>query len=146
MESFTVTRDTKLKDVLRSPAGHDILAKALYSAGLDLSVITKTPLGSLKISALQKLTAGKIDDKFIDSLLGILNSEKDAPLEDISLTFNKQESFGYIGRDSDIQSLDVQKAVSDMRKDSVLQQYQYFVGSARNLMARSADGAVVAKF
>ena len=82
MESFTVTRDTKLKDILRSPAGHDILAKALYAAGLDLSVITKTPLGSLKISALQKLTAGKIDDKFIDSLLGILNSEKDAPLED----------------------------------------------------------------
>lgn len=71
---------------------------------------------------------------------------KDAPLEDISLTFNKQESFGYIGRDSDIQSLDVQKAVSDMRKDSVLQQYQYFVGSARNLMAQSADGAVIAKF
>ncbi|MCI7333380.1 MAG: hypothetical protein MSH34_00460, partial [Oscillospiraceae bacterium] len=67
MESFTVTRDTKLKDILRSPAGHDILAKALYAAGLDLSVITKTPLGSLKISALQKLTAGKIDDKFIDS-------------------------------------------------------------------------------
>ncbi|MBO5184302.1 MAG: alpha-glucosidase [Clostridia bacterium] len=82
MESFTVTRDTKLKDILRSPAGHDILAKALYAAGLYLSVITKTPLGSLKISALQKLTAGKIDDKFIDSLLGILNSEKDAPLED----------------------------------------------------------------
>ena len=82
MESFTVTRETKLKDILKSPAGHDILAKALYAAGLDLSVITKTPLGSLKISALQKLTAGKIDDKFIDSLLGILNSEKDAPLED----------------------------------------------------------------
>ena len=82
MESFTVTRETKLKDILKSPAGHDILAKALYAAGLDLSVITKTPLGSLKISALQKLTAGKIDDKFIDSLLGILNSEKDTPLED----------------------------------------------------------------
>ena len=82
MESFTVTRETKLKDILKSPAGHDILAKALYAAGLDLSVITKTPLGSLKISALQKLTAGKIDDRFIDSLLGILNSEKDAPLED----------------------------------------------------------------
>ena len=82
MESFTVTRETKLKDILKSPAGHDILAKALYAAGLDLSVITKTPLGSLKISALQKLTAGKIDDRFIDSLLGILNSEKDTPLED----------------------------------------------------------------
>lgn len=82
MESFTVTKETKLKDMLKSPAGHDILAKALYSAGLDLSVITKTPLGSLKLSAVEKLTMGKIDGKFIDSLLSILNSEKESPLED----------------------------------------------------------------
>ena len=82
MESFTVTKDTKIKDMLKSPAGHDILAKALYAAGLDLSVVTKTPLGNLKLSGIEKLTMGKIDEKFIDSLLGILNSEKDAPLED----------------------------------------------------------------
>lgn len=31
------------------------------------------------------------------------------------------------GADSDIKSLDVEKAVSDMKKDSVLQRYQYFV-------------------
>ncbi|MDO4379499.1 MAG: alpha-glucosidase [Clostridia bacterium] len=82
MESFIVTRETKIKDILKSPAGHDILAKALYAAGLDLSVITKTPVGNLKLSGIQKLTMGKIDDEFIDSLIGILNSEKDAPLED----------------------------------------------------------------
>ena len=29
---------------------------------------------------------------------------------------------------SDIASLDVEKAVSDMKKDQVLQQYQFFVG------------------
>lgn len=52
-----------------------------------------------------------------------------APLEDISITFHKQDDFGYIGRDSDIRSLDVEKAISDMRKDQILQQYQYFVGS-----------------
>lgn len=52
-----------------------------------------------------------------------------AALEDISVTFNKQDDFGYIGRDSDIHSLDVEKAISDMRKDQILQQYQYFVGS-----------------
>lgn len=57
---------------------------------------------------------------------------RDAGLEDISLTFNKQEEFDYIGRDSDIRSLDVEKAISDMKKDQILQQYQYFVGSARN--------------
>ena len=71
---------------------------------------------------------------------------KDAALEDISITFNKQEGFGYIGQDKDIQTLDVQKAISDMKKDQVLQQYQYFVGSARNLMAQSADGTVITKF
>ena len=42
---------------------------------------------------------------------------------------HKQDDFGYIGRDSDIHSLDVEKAISDMRKDQILQQYQYFVGS-----------------
>ena len=73
-------------------------------------------------------------------------ARQDAPLEDISITFNKQESFDYIGQDSDIQSLDVQKAISDMKKDRILQQYQYFVGSSRNLMTQSADGAVFAKF
>lgn len=52
-----------------------------------------------------------------------------AALDDISLTFHKQDDFGYIGRDSDIHSLDVEKAISDMRKDQILQQYQYFVGS-----------------
>ena len=52
-----------------------------------------------------------------------------AALDDISITFHKQDDFGYIGRDSDIHSLDVEKAISDMRKDQILQQYQYFVGS-----------------
>lgn len=82
MESFKITRDTKIKDILKSPAGKDIIMKALYSFGADSSVITKTPVGSMKISALQKLSAGKLDDSFVDSLINLLNSEKDCPLED----------------------------------------------------------------
>ncbi len=85
MESFVVTKDTKLKDVLKSPAGHDILAKALYTVGVDLSLITKTPIGNLKFSSLQKITAGKISDDFLESILALLNSEKSAPLEDDAL-------------------------------------------------------------
>lgn len=69
---------------------------------------------------------------------------KDVDLEDVSLTFNRQDRFDYIGQNSDINDLDMQKAISDMQKDQVLQQYQYFVGSARNLM-ESADGVVLAK-
>lgn len=71
---------------------------------------------------------------------------RNAGLEDISLTFNRQEGFGYIGRDSDIYSLDVEKAIDDMKKDNVLQQYQYFVGSSRNLYETGdVDGTVIQK-
>ena len=72
----------------------------------------------------------------------------DAPLEDIAITFNQQEDFGYLGQDSDIHSLDVARAISDMQKDQMLQQYQYFVGSARNVYegSQTPDGIVIPKF
>lgn len=69
-----------------------------------------------------------------------------ADLENISLTFQKSESFDYLGSESDINRLDVQKALSDMRKDSVLQEYQYFVGSAQSFSFHSEDGTVIPKF
>ena len=69
---------------------------------------------------------------------------KIAPLEDISLTFNKEEDFDYLNSDSSVKSLDMQKAISDMQKDDVLKEYQYFVGSSNNLFS-SEDGVVIAK-
>ncbi len=73
---------------------------------------------------------------------------KHADLENISLKFNIGDDYSYIGSDSDIESLDMRKAISDMKKDSVLQQYQYFVGTAHNLMSNGMieDGMVVPKF
>jgi len=73
---------------------------------------------------------------------------KSADLENISLKFNTGEDYSYIGKDSDIEQLDIQKAISDMKKDSVLQQYQYFVGSAQNVIEGKAseDGIVIPKF
>lgn len=70
-----------------------------------------------------------------------------ADLDQVSLKFNKEESFGYIGMDSSLDNLDMQKAISDMQKDQVLQSYQYFVGSAGSLFGEqsSADGMVVPK-
>lgn len=70
-----------------------------------------------------------------------------ADLDNVSLKFNKEESFGYIGADSSLDNLDMQKAISDMQKDQVLQSYQYFVGSADSLFGGlpSEDGTVVLK-
>lgn len=73
---------------------------------------------------------------------------KSVDISELSLTFNTRGDFGYIGKDSVIEDLDMQKAISDMKKDQVLQQYQYFVGSSETLFPRnsSEDGHVFLKF
>ena len=82
MANIVVTKDTPLGEIMKTPAGHDIIMKALYSVGLSGGMLRKGPLSKLTLGKLQKLTAGKIDDSFIASLLGILNIEKDTPLGD----------------------------------------------------------------
>ena len=82
------------------------------------------------------------------SIMTDSKASKTANLEDISLTFQQNESFDYIGQDKNVLSLDVEQAISDMKKDSVLQEYQYFVGSSKNLFEvnQSEDGIVIPKF
>ena len=48
---------------------------------------------------------------------------------DYAQRYNPDDIFELKGIDSDITNLDVQKAVSDLDKDQVLQQYQFFVGT-----------------
>ena len=71
---------------------------------------------------------------------------KNTALEDVSLTFLKDDTYDMIGSESDLNKLDMQKAISDMQKDKILQDYNYFVGSSvmqqRNI---SEDGVVGAK-
>ena len=62
------------------------------------------------------------------------------------LVIGKSESLEHQIR-TFLDNLDMQKAISDMRKDQVLQGYQYFVGSSRNLFTgqTSEDGVVILK-
>lgn len=71
-----------------------------------------------------------------------------ADLDDVSLTFNTGDDYSYIGSDFEIGSLDIEQAISDMKRDSILQDYQYFVGSTDGLAPSSAneDGKVFLKF
>ena len=47
---------------------------------------------------------------------------------DYANTYQPDKEYFMKGDESDLRSLDVQKAVSDMQKDRVLLQYQFFVG------------------
>lgn len=76
------------------------------------------------------------------------NRSRIANLEDVSITFNQGEDYGYIGSDFEIGGLDMEKAVSEMRRDKILEDYQYFVGPSQNLDTgfASDDGKVFLKF
>ena len=84
--------------------------------------------------------------KVPESVQEINRASRIANLEDVSLTFNKEDSFDTIGSDVDIESLDMTKAISNMRRDSILSDYQRFVGpTSEQLMAGLEDGIVIPK-
>ena len=60
---------------------------------------------------------------------------------DFAQTYRPGEIYELKGKDSDLESLDVQKAVSDLGKDQVLQQYQYFVGSSDAVTKKTNEAA-----
>ncbi len=47
---------------------------------------------------------------------------------DYASQYEPKATYDLKGADSDIHSLDVAKAVSDMQKDELIHQYQYFIG------------------
>lgn len=114
------------------------------------------PIPQVSVDEINKASEDKVNEikpgeepkgESISSLneaTSIDNRSRIASLEDISLTFNKEESFDYLNNDTSVKSLDMQKAISDMHKDNILQEYQYFVGSSRNLLDNE-DGTVIIK-
>lgn len=59
---------------------------------------------------------------------------------DYANQYRPDDTFDLKGADSDLRSLDLQKAISDMHKDRLLQQYQTFVGEVRQHQQVSLRG------
>jgi hypothetical protein len=62
---------------------------------------------------------------------------------DFAQQYRSGETFELKGADSDINSLDVEKAVSDLDKDQVLRQYQYFVKPKGNSAQQGVQQSVL---
>ncbi|MCH4190792.1 MAG: hypothetical protein LKF52_00675 [Butyrivibrio sp.] len=77
----------------------------------------------------------------------ISTQRRDASIRDVQTSLgNKDASLqGYSV--SSLMTQDMKKAISDMQKDQVLQEYQYYVGSSRNngsqILTQDEDGTVV---
>ena len=69
----------------------------------------------------------------------MLRPSRTGNLEKITFDFKKNNEFNLVGAQSKVEDLDVEKALSDMKKDSVLDQYKFFVKSS---LGSDADGSV----
>lgn len=71
----------------------------------------------------------------------ISDSRTDTGGKDFAERYQPKASYELKGTESDIMSLDVEKAISDMKKDQVLSQYQFFVGEteAEELLAAARE-------
>ena len=58
---------------------------------------------------------------------------------DFAQNYDPNASYDLKGTDSDINNLDTMKAISDLDKDLVLRQYQYFVGTKDNGVTQIAS-------
>ena len=114
---------------------------------VDVETVKQQEQQKAKAAATDSLDSSKLQSPEADKK----RAQRVANLQDISLSFKKNDDYGYIGQDSGIESLDMQKAISDMKKDSILQEYQYFLGSPEKksdegiIQSASEDGKVILK-
>ena len=87
-------------------------------------------LRNQQIAASKELQGARVADDFVTPSL----ENYDTPLKqnyssyDYAQEYRVGETYELRGKDTDVAKLDVQRALSDMEKDRILQQYQYFVG------------------
>lgn len=74
-----LTPDSKVGDLYAAPVGHDTIAKVLLQLGLSEKLITNVFVSNLKLKTLAALTKSKLGEGFFDSLLQLVNTEKDVP-------------------------------------------------------------------
>ena len=77
-----LTLDSKLKDVYNNPIGKDVMGKILLQLGKSEELLLNPVVMNLKLKSLAKLAGRTLEEDFFNTLLHLLNSEKDRPRED----------------------------------------------------------------
>lgn len=73
-----LTRNSRLRDVYRSPVGRDLIDKVLLQSGVPRGLLRAVL--PLRLSLIERLTARFTGPGLVDTLLELVNSEPDVPL------------------------------------------------------------------
>ena len=74
--------DSKIKDVLALPIGHDVIFRLFLQTGFSFSLLKNPLVLNLKLKNLSKILKRKIPTSFFQTIIDLVNSELDQPLED----------------------------------------------------------------
>ncbi|WP_083378547.1 alpha-glucosidase [Enterococcus timonensis] len=79
---MTLTMKSKVKELYATPIGKDVFDKVLLQVNKSSKWLLNPIVGNLSLAAIKKISFNKLDQKFFDKILFLLNSEKDLPLND----------------------------------------------------------------
>ncbi|MBZ9687495.1 alpha-glucosidase [Clostridium estertheticum] len=80
MNSLKYTSNSRIKELLQSPIGHDIIAKILLQMGKSMTLVNNPIIRNIRLKQLSLLAPKIVNNDFISTLLTLLNSENDIPL------------------------------------------------------------------
>ncbi len=100
------------------------------SAGFyDYNIIKQNEIRSQQIQEAKTVANNQeVEEERVETLSAALKEDHGA--RDFAERYQPDAVYELKGADSDITKLDVEKAISDMQKDVVLEQYQFFVGKS----------------
>jgi len=79
-----LTQNSRIREVYANPLGKDIIKRLLIQTGKSERIILNPVVGNLRLKTLVKLSGGRLNKAFINTLLTILNDQNELPREDKS--------------------------------------------------------------
>ena len=110
-----------------------------YAGFYEYNSIKTNELRAEQIAATQKAPSVEAEEVSTETQSATVQTpapEQNFTAFDYAQNYRSDETYELKGKDSDLASLDMQKAISDLDKDQVLQQYQFFVGDKDGVTAK----------
>lgn len=85
MPGRELTRHSRLREVAAHPLGRDIIESLALQLGRSPRWVVNPLVGAVRLDALPRLTGGRVDDAFIDTLVTLLGTVPDAPSSELPL-------------------------------------------------------------
>ena len=69
-----IDENIKIKDLMKTASGNDIISRMFYALGLDERIVYLPFISNIKLKDLPRLSMGKIDEDMLKALLELLNN------------------------------------------------------------------------